>query len=66
MDEKRRGALERRAALLARTRAEAEGSIRTATERLRGEAAAARARLEGEASAIAAEIVERVLGRKAS
>lgn len=66
MDEKRRRALERRAELLARTRAEAEAAIRSATERLKAEASAARARLEQDASAIAGDIVERILGRKAS
>lgn len=66
MDEKRRRALERRAELLARTKAEAEASIGRATEQLTSETAAARARLEQDASAIANEIMERVLGRKAS
>ena len=66
MDEKRRRALERRSELLARTRAEAEGSIRQATERLKSEAAAARTRLDHDATALAGAIVERVLGRQAS
>ena len=66
MDEKRRLALERRGELLARTRGEAEAAIREATERVRAQAAQARARLEQEANTLAAAIVERVLGRKAS
>jgi F0F1-type ATP synthase membrane subunit b/b' len=66
MDEKRRQALERRSELLARTRAEAEAAIREATERVRAQAAQARARLEQDATTLAAAIVERVLGRKAS
>jgi len=66
MDEKRRRAMERRAELLARTRAEAEASIRSATDRVKAEASAARARLEQDAAAIAGDIVERILGRKAS
>lgn len=66
MDEKRRQALERRSELLARTRADAEAAIREATERVRAQAVQARERLEQEASTLAAAIVERVLGRKAS
>jgi F-type H+-transporting ATPase subunit b len=66
MDEKRRQALERRSELLTRTRAEAEGAIHEATERVRMQAAQARTRLEQEATTLAAAIVERVLGRKAS
>lgn len=66
MDEKRRRALERRAELLARTRAEVQASIRSATDRVKAETSAARTRLEQDASAIAGDIVERILGRKAS
>jgi F0F1-type ATP synthase membrane subunit b/b' len=66
MDEKRRRALERRAELLGRTRAEAEASIREASERLRTQTAAARIRLEQEAEAMGKAIEERVLGRRAS
>jgi F0F1-type ATP synthase membrane subunit b/b' len=66
MDEKRRLALERRNELLARTRGEAEAAIGEATARVRAQAAEARARLEQEANTLAAAIVERVLGRKAS
>jgi F-type H+-transporting ATPase subunit b len=63
MDEKRRRALERRAELLARTRADAEASIDEAGKRLRSQAAAARAQLEADATNMAGAIVERVLGR---
>ena len=66
MDEKRRQALERRSELLTRTRADAEAAIREATDRVRAQAAQARERLEQEATTLAAAIVERVLGRKAS
>ncbi|HEY6362977.1 MAG TPA: hypothetical protein VIX63_17850 [Vicinamibacterales bacterium] len=66
MDEKRRGALARRADLLAETRVRVEAEILDARESLRQQAAAARARLEQDANVLAGEIVERVLGRKAS
>lgn len=65
MDEKRREALDRRARLVADTRAEVERSLGEAKERLQAQASAARAQLERESDAIAATIVERVLGRKA-
>jgi F-type H+-transporting ATPase subunit b len=66
MDEKRRRALARRAELLGETRAKVENEIFEARESLQKQAAAARARLEQEANVLAGEIVERVLGRKAS
>ena len=66
MDEKRRRALDRRSQLLAETRAQVEQEIAQARERLRTEAASARARLEQDATGLAGDIVERVLGRKAS
>ena len=66
MDEKRRRALERRAELLAETRLSAESEIAVARATLRTQADAARAQLERDANAIAGDIVERVLGRKAS
>ena len=66
MDEKRRRALARRAELLAETRAKVEGEIVEARENLQKQAAAARARLDQEANVLAGDIVERVLGRKAS
>jgi F-type H+-transporting ATPase subunit b len=66
MDEKRRRALARRAELLGETRARVEAEIVAARTTLQEQAAAARARLEQDASVLAGEIVERVLGRKAS
>jgi F-type H+-transporting ATPase subunit b len=66
MDEKRRGALGRRAELLAQTRAQVEQEIGAARERLSNQAAAARRALEQDAAGMAGEIVERVLGRRAS
>ena len=66
MDEKRRRALARRAELLAETRATVQTEIVGARESLQKQAAAARARLEQDANGLAGDIVERVLGRKAS
>ena len=66
MEEKRRAALERRAALVADTRREIERVAREAAERIKQQAQTARARLEREVDALAGTIVERVLGRKAS
>jgi F-type H+-transporting ATPase subunit b len=66
MDEKRRRALERRAELLAATRTTVEAEIGAARESLKSQAEAARATLERDASVLAGDIVERVLGRKAS
>lgn len=66
MDEHRRNALERRASLLAATRAEVDQAVAEAGERVRTQAAAAQAQLERDADALASTIVERVLGRKAS
>jgi F0F1-type ATP synthase membrane subunit b/b' len=66
MDEKRRAALERRAELVAATRREIEQTVHAATERLQTQTAVARQQIERDADALAASIVERVLGRKAS
>ena len=66
MEEKRRAALDRRAEIVAATRAEVEQKTGEATERIRSQAEAARAHLDRDAGALAATIVERVLGRKAS
>jgi F-type H+-transporting ATPase subunit b len=66
MDEKRRRALARRAELLAETRATVQTEIVEARESLQKQASAARARLEQDANGLAGDIVERVLGRKAS
>jgi F-type H+-transporting ATPase subunit b len=63
MDEKRRGALESRAALLGETRAIAERELGDASRRLTQETDAARASLDREADALAGAIVSRVLGR---
>jgi len=66
MEERRRAALERRATLVADTRAEVERTIGDATGRIRRQAAAARGALERDAAVAATAIVERVLGRKVS
>jgi F0F1-type ATP synthase membrane subunit b/b' len=66
MEEKRRAALERRTALFAETRQQIERTTREASATVGAQAAAARALLERDADALAATIVERVLGRKAS
>jgi F-type H+-transporting ATPase subunit b len=66
MEEKRRAALDRRAELVAATRAEIEQTVDAATKRLRAQAATARQQIDQDADALAATIVERVLGRKAS
>jgi F-type H+-transporting ATPase subunit b len=63
IDDRRRAALERRAALLAETRATVERELAEATTRLRQQADEARARLDREAEALAGAIVARVLGR---
>ena len=66
MDDKRRAALDRRGEVLAATRAEVEKSAADAAERIRAQAAAARSQIDRDADTLAASIVERVLGRKAS
>ena len=66
MDEKRRAALERRSELVAATRGEIEKTMRDATARVQSQASAARAQIDRDAGSLAATIVERVLGRKAS
>ena len=66
MEEKRRDALDRRAAIVASTRAEVEKTARDAAERIRAQADAARAQIDRDADTLASTIVERVLGRKAS
>jgi len=66
MDEMRRGALARRAEIVAETRAEAEAAVDAAARRLEAEAEDARRRLEAEAQALADAAAERILGRKAS
>ena len=66
MEEKRRAALERRAQLVGETRAEVQRAVADASERVAAQASAARVTLEHDADTLAASIVERVLGRKAS
>src|SRR5262245_1966476 len=66
MDENRRAALAARTELVAETRREVEKSTADAASRLRAQAEAARSQLDRDADTLAASIVERVLGRKAS
>jgi F-type H+-transporting ATPase subunit b len=66
MEEKRRAALNQRAAILAETRQEVEHLVADATTRIERQAAAAEGQLERDADQFASTIVERVLGRKAS
>lgn len=63
MDETRRAAMEKRAALVADTRATVERELGDATTRVQQQAAEARASLDREADALAGAIVSRVLGR---
>ena len=63
MDDKRRSALEARAALVGETRAAAERELAEATARLQQQTGEARASLDREADALAGAIVSRVLGR---
>jgi F-type H+-transporting ATPase subunit b len=65
MDDSRRTALEKRAAVMADTKREADAALADAVGRLGSQAAAARAALESEANTLAGEIVTRVLGRTA-
>jgi F-type H+-transporting ATPase subunit b len=66
MDEMRRSAMNERAEILARTRAEAESEIAAASAKLASEADEARRRLSADADALGAAVAERILGRKAS
>jgi F0F1-type ATP synthase membrane subunit b/b' len=63
MDDKRRAALDHRAALVGETKAVIENELKDATSRVEQQAAAARASLDREADALAGAIVSRVLGR---
>jgi F-type H+-transporting ATPase subunit b len=63
MDDKRRTALEQRAALLSDTRATVERELSDATARVERQAADARESLDREADTMAGAIVSRVLGR---
>ena len=66
MDENRRLANERRAEVMAATRQQVDSEVAEAGARVKAQAEEARQRLEREAETLADEIVERVLGRKAS
>ena len=66
MDDMRRVALNRRAEIVAETRAEAEAQVADASRRLEAEAREAKARLEAEAQALGLAAAEKILGRKAS
>ena len=63
MDEKRRVALDGRAALLGETRAIVERELKEATDRIEQQSAEAKASLDREADVLAGAIVTRVLGR---
>jgi F-type H+-transporting ATPase subunit b len=63
MDEMRKAALDKRASLLASTRATVEQELKTASARVQQESADARATLDRDASTLAGAIVTRVLGR---
>jgi F-type H+-transporting ATPase subunit b len=63
MDDMRKAALDKRADLLAATRATIQGELSTATARVRQESKEARAALDRDASNLAGAIVSRVLGR---
>ena len=66
MDENRRRANEKRAAIMAATRRDVDAQLADASGRLQAQAAEARVQLEQEADALGEAITERVLGRKAS
>ena len=66
MDDMRRVASNRRAEIVAETRAEAEAQVADASRRLETEAREAKARLEAEAQALGLAAAEKILGRKAS
>ena len=63
MDDMRKAALDKRAEVLASTRATVEQELRVATERVQKESDEARAALDRDASNLAGAIVSRVLGR---
>ena len=63
MDEKRRAAMEKRAALLTETRSTVERELANATARVKAQTSEARATLDREADTLAGAIVSRVLGR---
>ena len=63
MDAMRKSALDKRAELLASTRATVEQELKTASARVQQESKEARAALDRDASTLAGAIVSRVLGR---
>ena len=63
MDDMRKAALDKRAALINQTRATIGQELSTATSRVRQESAEASASLDRDASTLAGAIVARVLGR---
>lgn len=63
MDDMRKSALDKRAELLASTRATVEQELKTATGRVQQESNEARAALDRDAHNLAGAIVSRVLGR---
>lgn len=63
MDDMRRAALDRRAALLASTKATVEQELATATARVQQESTEARASLDRDTATLAGAIVSRVLSR---
>jgi F0F1-type ATP synthase membrane subunit b/b' len=65
MDDMRKQALDKRADLLASTRATVEQELKTATARVQQESNDARAALDRDAATLAGAIVSRVLGRTA-
>ncbi len=66
MDDMRRLAMNERAEIMARTRAEADGQVAAASNRLKAETEDARRRLEADADALGGIVAERILGRKVS
>ena len=66
MDDMRKSALDKRADLLASTRATVQQELATATTRVQRESQDARAQLDRDASDLAGAIVSRVLGRASS
>ncbi|MDP2318588.1 MAG: ATP synthase F0 subunit B [Acidobacteriota bacterium] len=63
MDDMRKAALDKRASLLAATRATVEQELKTATVRVQQESQTARETLDRDANNLAGAIVTRVLGR---
>ena len=63
MDDMRKAALDKRAGLLASTRAAVEQELKTASAQVQQESKEARAALDRDASTLAGAIVSRVLGR---